>query len=426
MRTLCVCRREIVFLLLGAPRYSLGFGNLLRLTFIRINVVMNDDSIVSLFTDDEMSSFVKFALVLSSGDVLFDLKLPQAIPFIGADISNVIAYLDLPQIYHDVGVDLASAGPDPMSASEAFFLKLLWPGYVDCDEKYLAIVIAGILATRSEQDRKTSQLPPFSMHLTEVGMHLKLLEAVDASLAWALPSLKQEGLRLARFLGKRDTERYFSVSNSPFHHSDKVVSLNVPIIWEDASNECFFMILYKMSDVLGKVWSVHDVSSYLQDPFRDSIIDEVEIARHLEFLTRSCVESAMEVEQSGDEKKSNEKQQTIDPTNRDFDRSIISKLEIDRWNSQKIDRIRSRNIDRSNSHKFDIDRLNLGSIELDRRPFGRELDIANRGGSSRDPVGFSRVRSNQMLFGFGSDLSIENGLKLMSTGLDFDGENFGI
>lgn len=200
---------------------------------------MNDDSIVSLFTDDEMSSFVKFALVLPSGDVLFDLKLPQAIPIIGADISNVIAYLDLPQIYHDVGVDLASAGPDPMSAPEAFFLKLLWPGYVDCDEKYLAIVIAGILATRSEQDRKTSQLPQFSMHLTEVGMHLKLLEAVDASLAWALPSLKQEGLRLARFLGKRDTERYFSVTDSPFHHSDKVVSLNVGVIWEDASIKCF-------------------------------------------------------------------------------------------------------------------------------------------------------------------------------------------
>jgi len=207
------------------------------LTFIRINVVMNDDSIVSLFTDDEISQFVKFALVLPTGNVVFDLKLGQAMPVIGVDISQVYVYLDLARIYHDVGVDLSTVGPDPMKAPEAFFLKLLWPGYIDSDEKYLAIIIAGILSTRSDQDRVASQLPPFSMHLTEVGMHLKMLEAVDASLAWALPNLKQEGLRLARFLAKRDTSRYFSVTASPFHHSDKVVSLNHEVIWKDAGIE---------------------------------------------------------------------------------------------------------------------------------------------------------------------------------------------
>ena len=62
---------------------------------------------------------------------------------------------------------------------------------------------------------------------------MQSLEAVDASLAWALPALKNEGLRLARFLGKSDTERYFRVTESPCHHSDKVVSLNVSLIWKD-------------------------------------------------------------------------------------------------------------------------------------------------------------------------------------------------
>ena len=68
------------------------------------------------------------------------------------------------------------------------------------------------------------------------------LEAVDASLAWALPALKNEGLRLARFLGKSDTERYFSVTDSPCHHSDKVVSLNVTHILQDAGSHRLLVI----------------------------------------------------------------------------------------------------------------------------------------------------------------------------------------
>lgn len=71
-----------------------------------------------------------------------------------------------------------------MSAPEAFYLKLLWPGYIDSDEKYVAIVIAGILATRCDGDGFLT-LPPYSMHLTEVGMHLKVTSRVMI----ALPSL---------------------------------------------------------------------------------------------------------------------------------------------------------------------------------------------------------------------------------------------
>ena len=61
-----------------------------------------------------------------------------------------------------------------MSAPEAFYLKLLWPEYIDSDEKYVAIVIAGILTTRWDLDQNSLSLPPYSMHLTEVGMHLKV------------------------------------------------------------------------------------------------------------------------------------------------------------------------------------------------------------------------------------------------------------
>lgn len=76
------------------------------------------------------------------------------------------------QVFHEIGVDLVSAGPDPMTAPEAFGLKLLWPTYMEDDEKYLAVLIAGILVTRYE--RNTDHLPKYSMHLTEVGMHLKV------------------------------------------------------------------------------------------------------------------------------------------------------------------------------------------------------------------------------------------------------------
>eukprot|EP00210_Caulerpa_lentillifera_P005079 g4852.t1 len=352
-------KREIVFLLLGAPRYTLSFANLLRLTFIRINVVMNDDSIVSIFTDNEMSQFVKFALVLPTGDVLFDLKLHQAVPIIGADISQVLAYLDVPQIYHDVGVDLASAGPDPMAAPEAFFLKLLWPDYIDCDEKYLAIVIAGILSTRS-QDQVVSSLPPYSMHLTEVGMHLKMLEAVDASLAWTLPTLKQEGLRLARFLGKMDTERYFSITDSPYHHSDKVVSLNIEIIWEDAR----------------KVWSIHHNSTCLPDSFLKSETNSIEIEEHLEYVTQSCAEAALE---NLEDHEYRDEIEVIDP-------SMSTKLAADR-SKHKFDLSKMTNfaIDKSTSREHEIDRSRTSRREIrsDRRPFGRELDISNRWSPSR-------------------------------------------
>lgn len=102
------CSREIVFLLLGAPRYALGFGNLLRLTFIRVNAVMDDDVILGLFSDIEMAHFVKFAAMLPNGETIFDLKLQQAIPTL--DLSSLVAYLDLPRVLHEVGVDLASAG----------------------------------------------------------------------------------------------------------------------------------------------------------------------------------------------------------------------------------------------------------------------------------------------------------------------------
>lgn len=71
---------------------------------------MNDEAIINLFTDPEMSQFVKFAAVLPNGEVLFDMNLPQVIPTVDTDLSSLVAYLDLPRVFHEVGVDLASAG----------------------------------------------------------------------------------------------------------------------------------------------------------------------------------------------------------------------------------------------------------------------------------------------------------------------------
>ena len=109
-----LCRREIVFLLLGAHRHALGFGNLLRLTFIRVHSVMDDGAIIGLFMDSDMSQFVKFATATPSGEMLCDMNLMQIIPLIDSDMSSLVAYLNLPHIFHEVGVDLASAGKAKM------------------------------------------------------------------------------------------------------------------------------------------------------------------------------------------------------------------------------------------------------------------------------------------------------------------------
>lgn len=182
--------------------------------------------------------------------------------------------------------------------------------------------------------------------------------------------LKQEGLRLARFLGKRDTERYFSVSDSPYHHSDKVVSLNVEVIWEDAE----------------KVWSVHDVSFYLQTSLRETMTDSSEIAEHLEYLTQSCAESALEDQKN--------------PTKEDF--------------------LKERN-------RF----LQQASFSggYDQRPFGRELDINNTSTSLRDERFFPRIRrldSSERMKSVRSigNGSVENGYTMSPAGVEFDGENF--
>ncbi|GMH40039.1 hypothetical protein BSKO_07943 [Bryopsis sp. KO-2023] len=286
------CRREIVFLLLGAPGFSLSFGTLLRLTFIRMGRVMEDSNIIGMLSDPDLTFFVKLAVSLGSGDAVYDLSLQQVLPVAGGDLSSLSVYLDLQQIFHEIGVDLASAGSDPMAAPEAFGLKLLWPGYMEDDEKYLAILIAGILVTRYE--RNTEHLPKYSMHLTEVGMHLKALEAVDAALAWSLPILKTDGLRLARFLSKPDTAKYFSIFDSPCHHSDKVVSLNASSLWGDAER------LWSTSEVQSFCGSDISASPSLQSQPSSSLSEiepamgEEETDVFLDDLTRSCAEIAID------------------------------------------------------------------------------------------------------------------------------------
>lgn len=118
---------------------------------------------------------------------------------------------------------------------------------------------------------------------------------MDASLAWALPALKNEGLRLARFLGKTDTERYFSVADSPCHHSDKVVSLNVALIWKDAGARFYDSTADRMNVIVERLWSMHDISLYLRDgeflSNKDACLDGID--EHMACVTRGCAEAAL-------------------------------------------------------------------------------------------------------------------------------------
>lgn len=95
----------MVFLLLGAPGFSLSFGTLLRLTFIRMGRVMEDSNIIGMFSDPELTLFVKLAVSLNSGDVVYDLSLQQVLPVMGCDLSSLSVYLDLQQVQNHRNTD---------------------------------------------------------------------------------------------------------------------------------------------------------------------------------------------------------------------------------------------------------------------------------------------------------------------------------
>lgn len=222
-----------MFLLLGASDYSMEFGTLLRLGFMRMGKVLPDTTVLTIFNDPEFKEFVKLTAVTPDGDVLYDVSLQQAAILVGVDLRGVQACLDVRSIFDEIGVDLMAAGVDPVLHPVADALKIIFAAYNTEDRFYLAVVIGGILATRRDPYEK--RLPPFSLHLTEVGMQLKNREAVDACLAWALPALRSESsFRLARFLAGEEFAQYFRVFDSPVHGSDKVAQLLVDAVWSDA------------------------------------------------------------------------------------------------------------------------------------------------------------------------------------------------
>eukprot|EP00803_Ostreobium_quekettii_P007369 evm.model.scf_89.6 EVM.evm.TU.scf_89.6 scf_89:22731-24767(+) len=226
-------RREFVFLLLGAAEYTMEFGTLLRLGFMRMGKVLPDTTVLAIFNDPEFKEFVKLSAVTPDGDVMYDVSLQQAALLAGGDLRGVQASLDVRAIFDEIGVDLMAAGADPVLHGVADALKIIFSAYHAEDRLYLAVVIGGILATRRDPYEK--RLPPCALHLTEVGMQLKNREAVDACLAWALPALRSESsFRLARFLAGEDFCRYFRVFDSPVHGSDKVAQLLVDNVWADA------------------------------------------------------------------------------------------------------------------------------------------------------------------------------------------------
>ena len=82
--------------------------------------------------DKEMAQFVRFAAVFPSGEMFFDLSLQQIIPVVDHDMSKLMAYLDLPNIFHEVGVDLTSAGAHFRFSVDAVTAAMRCQGRIRC------------------------------------------------------------------------------------------------------------------------------------------------------------------------------------------------------------------------------------------------------------------------------------------------------
>jgi len=149
--------------------------------------------------------------------------------------------------------------------------------------------------------------------------------------------------------------------------------------------------------VLGKVWAVHDVSVYLTDLVHVPSTDAMEIAEHLEFVTQSCAEAALDDQPTYHELTHREVFHSIE-------NKIPSKLTI-------------------NQSKGGNDGVIKGKASNDWRPFGRELDMCNTKAprslmSNEDPlIGSSKTT----MTGYGST---GKGGGLEQTCLDCDRENF--
>lgn len=126
-------------MLLGTVNYTLSFGNMLRLIFIRMGYVLEDDDIIATFSDNELGHFLKFSIQPpqphsntnfhflrplkhheqlgqlnnnnSSSTAQFNLNLSDVISLTHYDFSNTHVYLDLHQVFIETGIDLSAPGP---------------------------------------------------------------------------------------------------------------------------------------------------------------------------------------------------------------------------------------------------------------------------------------------------------------------------
>lgn len=142
---------------------------------------------------------------------------------------------------------------------------------------------------------------------------------------------------------------------------------------------------------------MHDVSVYLSDLVRAPLTDAMEIAEHLEFVTQSCAEAALDDQVTHHDLKHIELSQSIE-------NSIPSKFTIHQSASGNDGSIR-------------------GQSSSDKRPFGRELN----GGNTKLP--HPLLSNKEPLFGASKNTVLEYGRSEKGAGmeaasLDFDRENF--
>lgn len=106
-------------------------------------------------------------------------------------------------------------------------IESTWPKYMVDDDEYLAVVIAYIIAVK--RDLKC-QLPPYSLHLTDVGGWLRTFSVNDLRLADIFPRCQKRASkrpRISEFLLQAKFRPYFRLRDSAVRKSEKVVSLVV-------------------------------------------------------------------------------------------------------------------------------------------------------------------------------------------------------
>lgn len=207
-------KRELAYLLLDDPDYRLRMCHVEDLLQTRLpgqsvhgqlQAVLMDPRFSSIFTMEQTSS---------------------------SDWGWRVLRLDCAELVRQASASASlkvERTPKPVVPETAVLLSIesTWSKcMVDADE-YLAVVIAYIIAVK--RDLKC-QLPPYSLHLTDVGGWLRTFSVNDARLADIFPRCQKRASkrpRISEFLLQAKFRPYFRLRDSAVRKSEKVVSLVV-------------------------------------------------------------------------------------------------------------------------------------------------------------------------------------------------------